>query len=68
MPSLTPAACVQARRQLGWSEQDLADSAGVTWRTIMNFESGRHSPRHQTALSLIRAFRQRGVELNWSPA
>jgi DNA-binding XRE family transcriptional regulator len=68
MPPLTPAACVQARRQLGWSEQDLADISGVTWRTIMNFESGRHSPRHQTAVSLIRAFRRMGVELNGSAA
>ena len=43
------------RRLRGWSQQELADRAGLTRETISHLESGRQSPRRGTALLLAAA-------------
>ena len=32
--------CRMARAALDWSQRDLADASGVSWRTILRFETG----------------------------
>jgi DNA-binding XRE family transcriptional regulator len=59
---LTAETCVHARWLLNWSQTDLASWSGLTWRTITNFESGRHQPRYETVTALLRAFRRNGIE------
>ncbi|QUD90685.1 helix-turn-helix transcriptional regulator [Phenylobacterium montanum] len=64
--ALTPQGCIEARRRLGWSQQDLAHRSGISWRTIINFETGRHRPRHHTSIALVRAFRECGLAFKLS--
>lgn len=45
--------CRAARALLEWSQQNLAEAAGVTRETIANFESGAHKP-YATTLAAIR--------------
>jgi DNA-binding XRE family transcriptional regulator len=37
---MTPVQCRMARAGLDWSQRDLGAAAGVSWRTILRFESG----------------------------
>ncbi len=43
------------RKTLGWIQENLADAAGLTTRTVEKVESGRHVPNEQTLRSLARA-------------
>ena len=43
------------RKTLGWTQENLADAAGLTTRTVEKVESGRHVPNEQTLRSLARA-------------
>lgn len=40
----------------GFSQQELADEAGLSRRTIFNLEHGRHTPRDSTAAAISEVF------------
>jgi transcriptional regulator with XRE-family HTH domain len=44
------------RKMHGLTQENLADSAGITTRTIEKIESGRHAPDQQTLRSIARVF------------
>ena len=46
--------CRFLRKMLGLTQENLADAAGLTVRTIQKVESGRHSPEVQTLRSIAR--------------
>ena len=50
---ITSGQCRAARGLLGWSQQDLADHAGLGIVTVRNLELGVHEPRRAT-LEVIR--------------
>jgi transcriptional regulator with XRE-family HTH domain len=60
---ITPAQCRAARALLDWSQQDLADRAGVGIVTVRQLESGTHEPRRATLDVVRRAFEGAGVEI-----
>ena len=45
------------RKTFRFTQENLADAAGLTVRTIEKLESGRHRPEEQTLRSLARAFK-----------
>jgi len=47
---------------LGWTLNDLAERARINRRTVVNIESGKHTPTPSTLLSIQRAFKTAGVE------
>ena len=47
---------------LGWTQNDLAERAGINRRTVVNIESGKHTPSPSTLLSIQRAFKTAGLE------
>jgi transcriptional regulator with XRE-family HTH domain len=49
------------RKTLGLTQENLADAAGLTSRTIEKIESGGHRPEEQTLRSLARAL---GLDVN----
>jgi hypothetical protein len=55
IPLLSPAGCREARRQLRWSQQHLANEAGLSIGAITKFELGLHRmrPRNIAAISAI---------------
>ncbi len=59
---INPAQCRAARGLLDWSQQDLADRAGVGIVTVRQFEAGVHEPRRATLQVVKRAFEDAGVE------
>jgi transcriptional regulator with XRE-family HTH domain len=59
---ITSAQCRAARGLLGWSQQNLADRAGVGIMTIHQFEKGGSQPRRATLEVVRRAFENAGVE------
>ena len=59
---ITSAQCRAARGLLSWSQQDLADRAGVAIMTIHHFEKEGSEPRRATLEVIKRAFEKAGVE------
>src|SRR5262245_17761005 len=59
---ITPEQCRAARGLLAWSQQDLADEAGVGIVTVHQLEAGTSQPRRATLDVIRRAFERRGVE------
>lgn len=49
--------CKYLRKMLGLTQENLADAAGLTVRTIQKVESGRHVPDVQTLRSITRSIR-----------
>lgn len=60
---LTPAQCRAARALLDWTQQELADQAGVGVVTVRLLEAGQTIARRATLQVIQRAFEQAGVEL-----
>jgi predicted transcriptional regulator len=60
---ITPEQCRAGRGLLGWSQQELADEAGVGVVTVHQLEAGTSEPRRATLLVVRRAFEKAGVEL-----
>jgi transcriptional regulator with XRE-family HTH domain len=60
---ITPAHCRAARGLLDWTQQELADKAGVGVVTIRQVEAGVAAPRRATLQVIERAFELAGVEL-----
>jgi len=56
-----PAQCRAARGLLGWTQQDLADQAGLGRITIQNFEAGQTKPQRATRHVIQETFERAGV-------
>jgi transcriptional regulator with XRE-family HTH domain len=65
MPSsiLTPEQCRAARGLLDWTQEELAERAGVSRSTVRDFEKGRHELQRATAAQIVLALEQAGVLL-----
>jgi transcriptional regulator with XRE-family HTH domain len=59
---VTSAQCRAARGLLNWSQQDLADQAGIGIVTVRQLEAGVNVPRRATLEVVRRAFETFGVE------
>jgi predicted transcriptional regulator len=59
---ITSAQCRAARGLLAWSQQQLADAAGVGVVTVHQLEAGTSEPRRSTLDVVRRAFEKAGVE------
>lgn len=55
------------RKMFRWTQENLANAAGLTTRTIEKVESGRHRPDEQTLRSIARAFNIDGIEIFEKP-
>ncbi len=60
--SLSPEQCRAARALLGWSRQQLADSANVSNRTLVDFERGARTPYERTLTDVQSALEVAGIE------
>jgi len=56
------AQCRAARGLLAWSQQDLAEAAGVGIVTVHQLEAGTSEPRRATLQVIRNAFEAAGVE------
>ncbi len=59
---ITKEQCRAARALLGWSRKQLAEKAGVSERTITDFERGARSPIASSLKALRCALENAGVE------
>src|SRR5262249_62194842 len=59
---ITPSQCRAARGLLDWTQQELADRAGVGIVTVRQFEGGLNEPRRATLEVIRRALEAAGVE------
>ncbi|MGA0564458.1 helix-turn-helix domain-containing protein [Ancylobacter sp. VNQ12] len=59
---MTPAQCRAARALLDWSQQQLADTAGVGVVTVRQLEAGSSQPRRATMDVLRRALESAGIQ------
>ncbi|MDO8876419.1 MAG: helix-turn-helix transcriptional regulator [Pseudolabrys sp.] len=59
---VTPAQCRAARGLLNWSQQILADGAGVGIVTVRQLEAGTTEPRRATLKVVRQAMERAGVE------
>lgn len=60
---LSPAQCRGARGLLDWTQEELADRAGVSRSTVRDFEKGRHDLNRISAAQIRAAFEAAGVML-----
>jgi predicted transcriptional regulator len=60
---LTPEQCRAARALLDWTQDDLAERAGVSRSTIRGFEGRQHELQRATASAIRRALETAGVVL-----
>jgi transcriptional regulator with XRE-family HTH domain len=58
----TPGQCRAARGLLGWSQQELAQQAGVGVVTVHQLEASLSQPRRATLDVIQRAFEAAGIE------
>ena len=59
---VTSPQCRAARGLLDWSQQDLANHAGVGIVTVRQLEAGVNTPRRSTLEVIRQAFERAGVE------
>ena len=59
---ITAPQCRAARGLLAWTQQDLANAAGVGIVTVHQLEAGASQPRRATLDVIKRAFESAGVE------
>lgn len=60
---LSPEQCRAARGLLDWTQERLAERAGVSRSTVRDFECHRHSLHRGTEALLVRTFEEAGVVL-----
>lgn len=53
----------EARAELGWSQQRLADELGVSRQTVISIEKGRYDPSLPVAFRIAAAFGRRIEDL-----
>lgn len=58
----SPTECRSIRRRLGWRQERLAAEAGLTEKTVKDFESGVRTPHPRTLIAIRRAFRDAGAQ------
>jgi transcriptional regulator with XRE-family HTH domain len=58
---LTPPQCRAARGLLDWTQDELAERAGVSRGTVRGFEAGRHELRKTSAADIRAALEAGGV-------
>jgi DNA-binding XRE family transcriptional regulator len=61
--SLTPAQCRAARGLLDWTQEELAETAGVCRSTVRDFEKGRHDLSRSSEAQITAALAGAGVYL-----
>jgi transcriptional regulator with XRE-family HTH domain len=62
MPSsFSPEQCRAARGLLDWTQEELAERAGVSRSTVRDFEKGRHDLNRTSAAQMMLTFEQAGV-------
>ncbi|WP_281405145.1 helix-turn-helix transcriptional regulator [Mesorhizobium sp. B4-1-1] len=54
--------CRGARAMLGWSQAELADAAGVSRATVVDFERGLRVPHRNNLIAIREAFEAAGIE------
>lgn len=59
---LSPAQCRAARGLLDWSQEQLAQAAGLSRSTVRDFESGRHEPHRGSVALILQTLAGQGVE------
>lgn len=60
---LTPEQCRAARGFLDWSQERLAQTAGVSRSTIRDFENGRHELHRSTEAALVGTLEDAGISI-----
>ena len=60
--SFTPEQCRAARALLGWSQEQLKETANVAKKTIADFERGARMPYERTLRDLQKALEDAGIE------
>ena len=55
--------CRAARALLDWTQEELAERAGVSRSTVRGFENGQHEPHRASAAMIRAALEQAGVVL-----
>jgi DNA-binding transcriptional regulator YiaG len=63
---LSPEQCRAARGWLGWSQDGLAKSAGVSVSTVKDFERGKRVPIGNNLGAMQRAIESAGIDLVFS--
>lgn len=51
-----------ARNLLSITQQELADAAGISYRTVHGFESGQAEPRAENVRKILTELERRGIE------
>ena len=59
---IAPEQCRAARGLLDWSQQELAEKAGIGVVTVRQLEAGMHEPRRATLDVVRRCFETAGIE------
>jgi transcriptional regulator with XRE-family HTH domain len=55
--------CRAARALLDWTQEELAERAGISRSTVRGFENGQHEPHRASAAMIRAALEQAGVVL-----
>jgi len=63
MPRLIPATCRAGRALVDWTQEDLANAAGVCRSTIREFEKGHHALQRASEEAVVNALAKVGVEV-----
>lgn len=61
--ALSPEQCRGGRGLLDWTQEELADRAGLSRSTVRDYEKGRHDLHRASAAMIKAAFEQAGVIL-----
>jgi transcriptional regulator with XRE-family HTH domain len=62
MPTFTVEQVRAARAFLDWTQADLGEAAGLSYKTIYNFEAGRFPLSPASRAAVRKAFKKAGVE------
>lgn len=54
--------CIKARGALGLTHEELAELAGISTQTVVNFEGGERAPHSETIEAIRSAMERKGVE------